>query len=118
MKSITTHVLDTTLGRPAANMPVTLERQEGNGSWCKVGGGTTNQDGRSENLLPADKAPADKLSPGIYRLTFDTAAYLTSQAADVFYPQVTVVFAVTDTAQHYHIPLLLSRYGYSTYRGS
>jgi len=122
MKSITTHVLDTSLGRPAANVPVTLELKEANGSWRKVGSGATNQDGRSADLLSADKLAAGKsegqLSPRTYRLTFDTAAYFKSHNAEAFYPQVAVVFVVTDTAEHYHIPLLLSRYGYSTYRGS
>jgi 5-hydroxyisourate hydrolase len=113
MKSITTHVLDTTLGRPAANVPVTLEHQEANGSWRKVGSGATDQDGRSVDLLQSGK-----LLPGTYRLTFDTAAYLKSQNTEAFYPQIMVIFAVADAEQHYHIPLLLSRYGYSTYRGS
>jgi 5-hydroxyisourate hydrolase len=112
MSPITTHVLDTAVGRPAAGITVTLELLAGN-DWKQVGKGTTNQDGRITDLLPQGK-----LATGTYRLSFDTRAYFRLQHKEIFYPQVQVVFTVMDSGQHYHIPLLLSPYGYSTYRGS
>jgi len=110
---ITTHVLDIALGRPAQSMAVTLELKKGR-TWTELGKGRTNTDGRITNLLPANHA----LSTGTYRLTFDTDSYFTAAGATSFYPQVQVTFAITDAGQHYHVPLLLSPYGYSTYRGS
>ncbi len=114
MSAITTHVLDTAQGRPAGGVPVVLEVQSAEGDWNKLGKGTTDAEGRLQSLLP-DGSP---LAAGTYRLRFDTAAYFSSQKLTGFYPQVTVVFTVLDTAQHYHVPLLLSPFGYSTYRGS
>jgi len=111
MSGISTHVLDTSLGRPAAGVPVALERQVGN-HWQSVGQGTTNQDGRTPELL------SGSLVSGTYRITFDTGAYFRARGQQAFYPQVQVVFTVADTGQHYHVPLLLNPYGYSTYRGS
>jgi 5-hydroxyisourate hydrolase len=113
MSTITTHVLDTALGRPASGVRVTLETRAGDGTWTVVGRGVTDQDGRLRDLLAAGPAT----SPGTYRLRFDTSAYFGSLGVDSFYPEVTVEFQVRD-AQHYHVPLLLSPYGYSTYRGS
>jgi 5-hydroxyisourate hydrolase len=104
--SISTHVLDVARGRPAAGVPVALERSAGNG-WEPAGRGTTDADGRLRELAPA--------AVGRYRLIFDTGAYL---GEDAFYPQVTVDFRVEQGEDHYHVPLLLSPYGYSTYRGS
>ena len=112
MNTITTHVLDVSLGKPAAGIPVALEVKKRDSSWAAVGSGTTDKDGRVANLL-ADGT----LSMGTYRLTFETASYL-SKGRNAFFPQVSVVFNVEDANQHYHIPLLLSPYGYSTYRGS
>jgi 5-hydroxyisourate hydrolase len=112
MSGITTHVLDTSTGRPAAGVPVTLERQADSG-WQSAGQGVTNQDGRILDLLAGSP-----LAAGTYRLTFDTAAYFRQRNLPAFYPQVQVMFTVGDAGQHYHIPLLLSPYGYSTYRGS
>ncbi len=114
MSAITTHVLDTSTGRPAGGVPVDLEFQTGEQAWKTLGHGTTDSDGRVSTLLPAGAKPAT----GAYRLTFDTSVYFRSRNQQVFYPQVAVVFSVIDPAQHYHIPLLLSPYGYSTYRGS
>jgi 5-hydroxyisourate hydrolase len=114
MSMITTHVLDTSLGRPAAGVPVRLEIQSGDQTWKTVGQGTTDADGRASQLLSASTNP----SAGTYRLTFDTGAYFKAQGKKSFYPEVSVVFSVHDPAQHYHVPLLLSPYGYSTYRGS
>ncbi|HYW74714.1 MAG TPA: hydroxyisourate hydrolase [Pyrinomonadaceae bacterium] len=113
MSGITTHVLDTARGRPAAGVPVTLEI-EAAGGWKPIGKGTTNADGRISDLMP-DAAATEA---GIYRLIFDTAAYFANQNTASFYPSVTVVFKIDDSKQHYHVPLLLSPFGYSTYRGS
>ena len=110
MSAISTHVLDTARGRPAAGVPVVLELQTAPGQWEKLGaGGVTDADGRIAALLP----PGVSLRAGIFRLTFDTSACYQD-----FYPCVTVVFRVDDPARHYHVPLLLSPYGYTTYRGS
>ncbi len=114
MSGITTHVLDTARGRPASGLSVTLEAQSGDGRWAVVGKGATDADGRVKQLLPANTS----LHPGLYRLTFDTQSYFVAQERETFYPQVTVVFEVRDPSQHYHVPLLLSPFGYSTYRGS
>lgn len=114
MSGISTHVLDTSLGRPAAGVPVTLEQQDAEGNWSLLGRGVTNAEGRVAQVLSAGVA----LAPGRYRLTFDTATYFRARGVESFYPSVTVVFEVRDAGQHYHVPLLLSPYGYSTYRGS
>ena len=109
---MTTHVLDTAHGRPAAGMRVTLEAQDGDG-WTVVGGGVTDADGRLRDLV------ADGAWPGAgrYRLTFDTGAYFRDRGEAAFYPEVAVVFTVA-ADEHHHVPLLLSPFGYSTYRGS
>ncbi len=114
MSAITTHVLDTSKGRPAAGVPVILEFRAAGHDWKTVGKGHTDADGRIKNLLPADSRP----EPGAYRLTFDVAAYFRAQSVESFYPEVSLVFAVRDASQHYHVPLLLSPHGYTTYRGS
>lgn len=112
---ISTHVLDTARGRPAAGVGVILERlSAGSASAREFARGTTDADGRVGELLPAGTA----LEAGDYRLTFDTHAYFAASGLDGFYPAVSVVFTVRDALQRYHIPLLLSPYGYSTYRGS
>ena len=113
MSGITTHVLDTARGRPAQGVPVTLEIEAANG-WELVGKGTTNADGRISDLVSAEVT----IAPGVYRLTFDTGKYFAQHQSDSFYPQVIIVFRLADAAQHYHVPLLLSPFGYSTYRGS
>ena len=114
MSAITTHVLDTSRGHPASGVPVRLEMQETDGNWRELGAGATDMDGRLRDLLPDDF----DLQPGFYRLNFDTAVYFESQSLSSFYPHVVVVFRVEDIAQHYHVPLLLNPFGYSTYRGS
>lgn len=106
---ITTHVLDTSTGQPAAAVPVILERRTEEG-WQRVGQGVTKTDGRVSDLSRED-AP-----PGTYRLTFDTAAYFGDK--ETFYPVVRVVFRFKGEGSHCHVPLLLSPFGYSTYRGS
>jgi len=113
MSAITTHVLDTARGRPAAGVPVTLE-VEAAGGWILLGKGTTNADGRVADLMPDDTA----IEAGVYRLIFDTNTYFAGNSVAAFYPQVTIVFKIENTHQHYHVPLLLSPFGYSTYRGS
>ncbi len=105
---ITTHVLDTAVGKPAAGIRVTLELQAG-AAWTPVGDGVTDADGRLRTLTPGP-VPA-----GTYRIAFDTGAYLGPGA---FFPRVEIHFAVADGTQHFHVPLLLSPFGYSTYRGS
>lgn len=113
MSAITTHILDVSTGFPARAVPVTLERQTST-DWEIIGRGATDDDGRLRDLLD----PGKVLQTGNYRLTFDTGNYFAGQRAEGFYPQVTVAFTVRDAAQHYHVPLLLSPFGYSTYRGS
>jgi len=113
MSGITTHILDTSRGRPAAGVPATLE-VEAAGGWKLLGKGTTNSDGRISDLTSKETP----LTAGVYRLIFDTERYFAGQQTDAFYPQVTIVFRIEDPAQHYHVPLLLSPFGYSTYRGS
>jgi hydroxyisourate hydrolase len=112
MNSITTHVLDTARGTPAVGVPVTLDAHSAEG-WQEAGRGVTNQDGRTTNLLAGKNLKAGK-----YRLTFDTAAYLARLNVSSFFPEVAIVFEVQDASQHYHVPLLLSPFGYSTYRGT
>jgi 5-hydroxyisourate hydrolase len=118
VSAITTHVLDTALGQPAAGIPVRLERVTEPAATepgaTEIGRASTDHDGRAGDLGPAE------VEPGTYRLVFDTAAYRQAQqpGEPVFFPVVAVTFAVDDRARHYHVPLLLSPFGYSTYRGS
>lgn len=114
MSAITTHVLDTAQGRPASGVHITLEIQTPTGEWHLLGQGTTDADGRLRSLLSDGETPA----AGTYRLTFDTGAYFRAERREAFYPHVSVVFEVRDASQHYHVPLLLNPFGYSTYRGS
>ena len=114
MSAITTHVLDTAAGRPARGVPVKLEVRSGAKGWVTLTERTTNDDGRVKDLL----AEGAKLDAGTYRLTFGTGAYFAAQGQSTFFPEASVVFEVRDPAQHHHVPLLLSPFGYSTYRGS
>ncbi len=114
MSSITTHVLDTARGRPAPGVPIVLEVRDAGRNWREIGRGETDADGRLRELLPEGFA----LAEGQYRLTFDTEAYFAADGAEAFYTEVIVSFVVRDAGAHYHVPLLLSPYGYSTYRGS
>ena len=113
MSGITTHVLDTARGRPASGVPVLLEIRDGK-NWRGIGRALTDEDGRVRQLLPAGSA----LTPGIYRLTFGIETYFRKLEIEGFYPEAAIVFHVRDANQHHHVPLLLSPYGYSTYRGS
>jgi 5-hydroxyisourate hydrolase len=109
---ITTHVLDTAQGRPGGGIAIELERADG-ATWHRIGGGVTDDDGRLRTLTPAGP-----VQPATYRIRFQTAAYFAAQGVTGFFPLVEIQFTVVDGAAHYHVPLLLSPYGYSTYRGS
>ena len=111
---ISIHVLDQSQGRPAEGIPVTLEIRGLTGLWKELGRVRTDADGRSVDLYPAGL----RMQTGTYRLTFDVAGYFRKRNAAAFFPEVAVVFAVQDVTQSYHIPLLLSPFGYSVYRGS
>ena len=113
MSGITTHVLDTSRGRPASGVPVVLEIRSEMG-WREIGRAETDTDGRVREILPTGSA----LTTGVYRLTFEIETYFRMQGIEGFYPEASIVFRVRDTNQHYHVPLLLSPFGYSTYRGS
>ncbi len=104
---ITTHVLDTALGRPAEGVTVTLHAGDE-----VIATATTDAGGRVAELGPS------RLDPGAYRLVFDTAGYQAGTSQPVFFPEVAITFTITDGALHHHVPLLLSPYAYSTYRGS
>jgi len=112
MSQLTTHILDTSIGKPAEGVTVLLEMNQ-NGEWKKIAGGITNPDGRIMDLVAADES----LQPGSYRLVFDTTSYFGKQNKKTFYPRITIEFSITDKS-HYHVPLLLNPFGYSTYRGS
>jgi 5-hydroxyisourate hydrolase len=113
MSPITTHVLDTSRGLPAAGVGVTLDRQTGPESWTELASGVTNAAGRLTDLV-AD----DNFTAGIYRLRFATADYFQSLGVPCFFPEVQILFQLDDARGHLHVPLLLSPYGYTTYRGS
>jgi 5-hydroxyisourate hydrolase len=107
------HALNTTTGRPATELDVTLERKLGN-DWEVLGRGRTDDQGLREDLYPRAKP----FQAGLYRLIYDTGAYFKGQGVKTFFPRVEVVFEIEKIDEHYHIPLLLNPYGYSTYRGS
>ena len=110
---ISTHVLDISVGRPASAVAVQLLRQQ-ESNWIELFRGETNPDGRVPALLPDGTASG----AGAYRLTFDIGAYFQRQGVESFYGIVTIDFIVRDGGSHFHVPLLISPYGYSTYRGS
>lgn len=112
MSQITTHILDTSLGKPAQGIEIRLEKQEGE-NWTFIAKGNTNDDGRLPGLLPADAF----VPFGTYRLTFDTDTYFNNRKTEGLYPFVQITFKISEN-KHYHIPLLLNPFGYSTYRGS
>lgn len=110
---LSTHVLDTSRGMPAAGVHVILERVSGSATH-EIVREVTDADGRVRELL----GPSGKLEAGDYRLTFGTGAWFAGTGIEAFYPSISVTFTVRDSAEHHHVPLLLSPYGYSTYRGS
>jgi 5-hydroxyisourate hydrolase len=114
MSGVSTHVLDLALGRPVRDVLVRLERQEISGAWKPLASARTDQDGRCAHLLGTDHV----LEPGLYRLAFETAGYFASQKIEGLYPLVEITFQVRHGDEHFHIPLLLSANGYTTYRGS
>ena len=114
MKRISTHVLDLVRGKPAVAVGVRLEKQNGSGTWQVLGSSQTDQDGRCPQLLPQD----DALVAGAYRLTFETGDYFALQKIATLYTVVEVTFRAQEGESHFHIPLLLSPNGYTTYRGS
>jgi 5-hydroxyisourate hydrolase len=107
---ISTHVLDTSRGQPAANIAVKLDRRE-SGDWREVARATTDGDGRVREL-------ASEAEPGIYRLTFEVSGYFSALGQEYFFPFVSVVFQLRHPNERHHVPLLISPFGYSTYRGS
>jgi 5-hydroxyisourate hydrolase len=109
---ISTHILDTTRGRPATGVTVSIDQQQKDGTWRRVGEGVTNEDGRVKPLL--DPIP----HAGLYRIRFETGEYYAAMKVDTFYPAVTIDFTVKVASDHYHVPLLLNPFGFSTYRGS
>ena len=111
MKTISTHILDTNRGRPASKVSVSLEVERG-AVWHQVGDSITNEDGRISHFGNVT------LEKSLYLLTFDTKQYFENLELPTFYPRVQIVFYVDDPSDHYHVPLLLSAHGYSTYRGS
>ena len=113
MSQITTHVLDTSRGCPAAGIPITLSVWQEN-NWALLNSGITNADGRISDLLTHDTI----LPAGRYKMCFVLEKYFHDTQQAIFYPLADVVFDIPGDGQHYHIPLLLSPYGYSTYRGS
>ena len=108
MSPITTHVLDSASGKPAAGIAVKLEYQNASGEWEALAEGSTDTDGRLRNLLPENHA----LKPGVYTLRFDTAR------SSAFFPEVVLRFRVDNVREHYHVPLLISPFAFTTYRGS
>jgi len=113
MTQITTHILDTSKGAPAAQVLITLMRQQED-DWLLLGTGETNTDGRVADFTGDSEA----LQAGVYKLSFFVENYFKSTEQSCFYPHVEVVFEIGGDGQHYHVPLLLNPYGYSTYRGS
>ena len=112
MSQITTHVLDISAGKPGNDIGVSL-MGEINNEWQTIAQGVTNADGRISDLLPDEKT----LSAGVYKIIFNTGEYYKIQKIKTFYPAVEILFTVFDDT-HYHVPLLISPFGYSTYRGS
>jgi len=110
MSQITSHILDTSLGKPAQGVPIELFQQL-DGNWLSLGSGTTNDDGRVSDLLDSE----NKLAAGVYKLSFALGDYYQRLNVDSFYPYAEVVFQIAGDGQHYHVPLLLNPYGYSTY---
>ena len=111
MSTLSTHILDAVSGLPATGVRVALDRRDSDG-WQPLGEAVTDDDGRVRDLAPSG------LGAGVHRLVFATGAYFTATGQTGFYPEVSVVFEVTDPGRHYHVPLLLSPFAFSTYRGS
>lgn len=113
MGTLSVHILNQQTGVPSKDVDVTLEKQQSTG-WTMLATGKTDNDGRIKSLYPQDQ----DMQPGVYRVTFKTGDYFKSEKLASFFPEVPVLFTVTKTNEKLHIPLLLSQYGYSTYKGS
>ncbi|CAL8120890.1 unnamed protein product [Orchesella dallaii] len=109
---LTSHVLDTAIGRPAVGVPVTLSKYE-NGQWLNISNKLTNSDGRVGNMISSEEFSSSR-----YKLTFETLSYYERRGEKTFYPYIEVTFEIESPEEHYHVPILLSAYGFSTYRGS
>lgn len=114
MSPITTHILDTSRGKPAQGVQVTLSLRDTDGGYRELARGKTDDDGRVRDLLPKDFMTVK----GVYRLHFATGEYFLGYGAMGFYPEVVITFELASPGEHYHVPLLLNPFGYSTYRGS
>jgi 5-hydroxyisourate hydrolase len=114
MSTVTTHILDTSRGTPAPGVNVTLTVLGKGDMWTRIGTATTDVDGRIKSFLQ----PGKSLEIGTYRLRFDTHAYHAAQGVQGFFPHVDVIFSIREVGRHHHVPLLLSPFAYSTYRGS
>ena len=114
MKRISTHVLDMNRGKPAQHVPVRLERQLDSGHWILIANSHTDADGRCAQLLPEGAS----LEPGNYRLAFDIGSYQSGNRIETLYPIIEITFSVRQGESHFHLPILLSPHGYTTYRGS
>jgi 5-hydroxyisourate hydrolase len=110
---ITTHVLDVSIGKPAAGVRVSLAQLD-DAQRRLVGSGVTDADGRLKNLVPEAPGP----NAGVFELTFETGAYFRGRQIESFHPRIVVTIEITDESQHYHVPVLVSPFGYTTYRGS
>ena len=110
---LSVHILDLQSGQPTAGVTVTLEQKTGNG-WQQLASGVTNAQGRITEMYPADKT----MQAGDYRIVFKTGEHYARLKQETFFPEIPVQFHVEKTGQHYHIPLLLSPFGFSTYRGN
>lgn len=110
---ISVHVLNLKTGVPSEGVTVILEKKEGE-KWIRLNSAITSKDGRINALYPADAA----IDPGDYRVTFETGKYYAAHSEDTFFPEIPVIIHVPKAGEHYHVPLLLSQYGYSTYRGN
>lgn len=110
---VSVHVLNLKTGIPSEGVVVVLDKKEGD-KWIKLNSATTNHDGRINALYPVGQ----EMTPGDYRVTFETGKYYANHNENFFFPEIPVIIHVTKTDEHYHVPLLLSQYGYTTYRGS
>ncbi|XP_052899935.1 5-hydroxyisourate hydrolase, partial [Anopheles moucheti] len=115
MQKLSTHILDTTRGKPATEVPVTLHYRTSSQTWTKISTGITDSDGRFRSFFTEGQSALEK---GVYKLHFDVGPYFRGRSVESLYPFIEIVFNVSDPLQHYHIPLLLNPFGYTTYRGS
>jgi len=114
VSTISTHILDTSRGQPAAGVEISLERLNAGEGWSPLAQGVTDADGRVKQFVLTEQ----DLGPGTYRLVFSVEKYFKELNQQTFYPEVSVAFLIEPGAEHYHVPLLISPFGYSTYRGS